>query len=284
MEDFPAISQPFSVQDIKRTVLELYRISTVLRGKRAGALTLNQPKLQYRIAADSKIPLSFSIYQQTDSHRLVEEYMLLANMQVAKKLCSTERIFEKVILRRHPPPNPTTLQNTIKLLKSIGIELTGGASDDISKAITKVEDDSTKKLIIHLLAKSMQLAVYCCASCVPEGNFSHYALNVDFYTHFTSPIRRYPDILVHRLLGAVLGKSIAVFVGDLKRHLGLLDYNDNLYQTPKGLEQIAQLCNEKKMNAKTCSERSGELYLAFLIKVSKESSGALLFFHSHEGE
>ena len=60
--------------------------------------------------------------------------------------------------------------------------------------------------------------------------------------------------------------------------LGLLDYNDNLYQTPKGLEQIAQLCNEKKMNAKTCSERSGELYLAFLIKVSGEISGALFVF------
>ena len=52
----------------------------------------------------------------------------------------------------------------------------------------------------------MQLAIYCCASCVQDNNYAHYALNVDFYTHFTSPIRRYPDILVHRLLGAALGK------------------------------------------------------------------------------
>ena len=192
-------------------MLELYRISTVLRAKRAGALTLNQPKLQYRISTDSQMPLSFSIYQQKDSHRLVEEYMLLANMQVARKLCSTDRIFEKVILRRHPPPNPTALQNTIKLLKSVGVELAGGSSTDISKAIQTMENDSVKKLIIHLLAKSMQLALYCCASCVPDANFSHYALNVDFYTHFTSPIRRYPDILVHRLLGAVLGKSLQLF-------------------------------------------------------------------------
>jgi exoribonuclease R len=151
--------------------------------------------------ADSKIPLSFSIYQQKESNRLVEEYMLLANMQVAKTLCLTAHI-----LRRHPPPNSTALQNTIKLLKSVGIEVQGNSSDDIAKAIRTIENESTQKLLIHLLAKSMQLAVYCCASCVPGQNYSHFALNVDFYTHFTSPIRRYPDILVHRLLGAVLGK------------------------------------------------------------------------------
>lgn len=156
--------------------------------------------------ADSKIPLSFSIYHQKESNRLVEEYMLLANMQVARKVCSTERIFDKVVLRRHPPPNSTALQNTLKIIKSVGIDIDGKSSYEIAKAIRTIDNESTQKLLIHLLAKSMQLAVYCCASCVPDNNYSHYALNVDFYTHFTSPIRRYPDILVHRLLGAVLGK------------------------------------------------------------------------------
>lgn len=157
--------------------------------------------------ADTKIPLSFSIYQQKDSNRLVEEYMLLANMQVARKLCLTDRIFEKVILRRHPPPNATTIQNTLKLIKSFGIDIEGSSSDEIAKAVRNIKDESTQKLLIHLLAKSMQLAVYCCASCVPNNDYSHYALNVQYYTHFTSPIRRYPDILVHRLLGATLGRS-----------------------------------------------------------------------------
>ncbi|CAF1285953.1 unnamed protein product [Adineta steineri] len=248
IEDLPEITNNFSVNDIKRIVLQLYEISKVLRSKRAGALTLNQPKLQYNMKADSKIPLSFSIYQQKESNRLVEEYMLLANMQVARKLCLTERIFDKVILRRHPPPNATTLQNTLKIIKSVGIEIEGKSSDEIAKAIRTINNESTQKLLIHLLAKSMQLAIYCCTSCVQSNNYSHYALNVEFYTHFTSPIRRYPDILVHRLLGATL------------------DYNDNLYQTPRVLEQIAQLCNEKKINAKTCSERSAELYLAVLIR------------------
>jgi DIS3-like exonuclease 2 len=209
VEDFPAITNNYSVNDIKQIVLDLYKISKILRSKRIGALTLNQPKLQYQMKADSKTPLSFSIYQQKESNRLVEEYMLLANMHVARKLCLTERIFDKVILRRHPPPNSTALQNTIKILKSVGIEVEGNSSNEIAKAIRKIENESTQKLLIHLLAKSMQLAVYCCASCVPDNNYSHYALNVDFYTHFTSPIRRYPDILVHRLLGAMLGKLIS---------------------------------------------------------------------------
>ena len=150
--------------------------------------------------------MTFSIYQQQESNRLVEEYMLLANMQVARKLCATERIFDKVILRRHPPPNAAALQNTLKIIKSVGIDIDGKSSDEIAKAIRLVNDEATQKLLIHLLAKSMQLAVYCCASCVANNNYSHFALNVDFYTHFTSPIRRYPDVLVHRLLGAVLGK------------------------------------------------------------------------------
>lgn len=177
-----------------------------MRSNRAGALALNQPKLQYQMKPDTKTPLSFSIYQQKESNRLVEEYMLLANMQVARKLCSIDRILDKVILRRHPPPNPATLQNTIKILKSVGIEVEGKSSGSIAKTVQAMENESTKKLLIHLLAKSMQLAVYCCTSCVQDKNYSHFALNVDFYTHFTSPIRRYPDILVHRLLGAALGK------------------------------------------------------------------------------
>ncbi|CAF0864172.1 unnamed protein product [Rotaria sordida] len=248
IEDFPIIQNNFSINDIKQIVLDLYEISKILRSKRIGALTLNQPKLQYQIKNDNKMPLSFSIYQQKESNRLVEEYMLLANMQVARKLCLTESIHDKVILRRHPPPNSTALQNTIKILKSVGIEIDGKSSDDIAKVIRNIDNESTKKLLIHLLAKSMQLAIYCCTSCVPDNNYSHFALNVDFYTHFTSPIRRYPDILVHRLLGAVL------------------NYNDNLYQAPRALEQIAQLCNEKKISAKTCSERSAELYLAVLVR------------------
>lgn len=193
------------MNDIKRTVLDLYEVSKALRSKRVGALTLNQPKLQFQIKPDSKTPMSFSIYQQKDSNRLVEEYMLLANMQIARKLCLTERIFEKVILRRHPPPNSASLQGAIKIIKSVGIDMDPKTSGDISNAIRTIQDESTKRLLIHLLAKSMQLAIYCCASCVPSNNYSHFALNVDFYTHFTSPIRRYPDILVHRLLGAVLG-------------------------------------------------------------------------------
>ena len=161
--------------------------------------------LQTKINANNKIPLSFSIYQQKESNRLVEEYMLLANMRIARKLCSVEHIFEKAVLRRHPSPNSTSLKNVMKLIKSVGFEFKGESSNEIAKMIDNIENESIKKLMIHLLAKSMQLAVYCCASCVSNGDYSHFALNVDSYTHFTSPIRRYPDILVHRLLGAILG-------------------------------------------------------------------------------
>ncbi|CAF0883550.1 unnamed protein product [Didymodactylos carnosus] len=247
-EELPPICNNYSVDDIKQKVLHLYKISKCLRTKRAGALTLNQPKLQYKIQPNTKMPLSFSIYQQKDSNRLVEEFMLLANIQVARKLCSDKNIQEKAILRRHPAPNPTTMQSTSKQLKAAGGAFDGISSTSIADFLQFIDDESKKALYIHLLAKSMQLAIYCCASCVKNEDYRHYALNVEYYTHFTSPIRRYPDILVHRQLGAILG------------------YNESLHQHPRTLEQLAQQCNEKRVNAKTCSEKSAELYLAVLVR------------------
>lgn len=131
--------------------------------------------------------------------------MLLANTRVAIFLSAEDRVREKVILRRHPPPKLNFLEKTIKQLNAMGIPFERNDLNHFVEKLQQIESVPIKKLIVHLLAKSMELAVYCCVGADENQKFSHYALNVEFYTHFTSPIRRYPDILVHRSLATALG-------------------------------------------------------------------------------
>lgn len=106
-------------------------------------------------------------------------------------------------------------------------------------------------LVTKFILRAMQLAVYFCTGCPSRnGNFGHYALSVPFYTHFTSPIRRYPDLIVHRLLAAALG------------------YAPKPKLTPGKVEEIAMHCNETKYAAKMASEASCEIYFDSFIKVS----------------
>jgi hypothetical protein len=115
-----------------------------------------------------------------------------------------------------------------------------------------VEDNQRGKylFIMELLSKKMQLAKYFCAGAEDhvDGSLAHYALSVDLYTHFTSPIRRYPDVIVHRLLAASLG------VGQSET------------RTPQELEDIAHVCNVRKYGAKRVSDLSTELFFALFIR------------------
>ena len=101
-----------------------------------------------------------------------------------------------------------------------------------------------------LLTKTMQLALYFCSGYYTEKEqFRHYALAVPLYTHFTSPIRRYPDVLVHRLLAASLG------------------YAPPTQKIPAHLNFIADNCNDKKYSARICSERSSEMFFSLFVNV-----------------
>ncbi|VDM66090.1 unnamed protein product, partial [Strongylus vulgaris] len=252
--EMPEISDEVTVFQIKEKVLQLHALAKALRLKRSqcGSLQLDQPKLKFALDDETKMPIGVSIYQAKDSNRLVEEFMLLANMAVARKI---ERHFRKTaLLRMHPPPKAKVLREAVTLCKSIGFPIDGTSSQQLSSALAPFRCNSQlmrsiNQVLSLILMKAMELARYFCTGSVEsQSSYHHFALNVPFYTHFTSPIRRYPDIIVHRLLAAALG------------------YCKPSERSVEQIQKIAEHCNDKKLIAKKVSEASAETFFGILIQ------------------
>ncbi|MDX1502626.1 MAG: ribonuclease R [Thermoanaerobaculia bacterium] len=137
--------------------------------------------------------------QRTVAHRIIEELMLSANGAVARELDRREL---PALYRVHEPPSPEKLEDLRETLRTLGISLKGDLAElppsALQAALARVEGREEEPFVASLVLRAMQRAVY---SPEPRG---HYALATGDYTHFTSPIRRYPDLLVHRQLKAAL--------------------------------------------------------------------------------
>lgn len=254
-DELPEIFGGYEPNELKAKVLQLHQIACQLRSKRManGALRLDQPKLAFSLDEETKMPNGVSIYEIKDSNKLVEEFMLLANMAVARKI---ESHFPKIsLLRRHPAPKQKVLKEILELCDKIGFPIDASSSGTLASSIRRYEGDDEVKASIGqvlsmLLMKPMQLAVYFCTGSVrSKSDYHHYALSAPFYTHFTSPIRRYPDVMVHRLLSASLGYT----------------------PTPKmdkveDVSKQALHCNDKKSAAKTVSDASADTFFGLFVK------------------
>jgi DIS3-like exonuclease 2 len=187
------------------------------------------------------------VYQQRDSNRLIEEFMLLANMAVAHHIYTA---FPKIaLLRRHPKPDQRQIDELVKLCKSHGIQFNAQSSKTIHQSLARFPLGSAKReILVQYTMKPMKTARYFCSGSVDEDSFYHYALSVPFYTHFTSPIRRYADVIVHRLLVASLGLDVKV---DEKKD---------------DIDYIAKQCNDRKQAAKNAGELSNELFFAIFVR------------------
>ncbi|XP_076452005.1 DIS3-like exonuclease 2 [Babylonia areolata] len=253
-EELPPLSEGFTVEDIKTRVLHMDKIAKALRKARfdGGALRLDQVKLQFTLNRESGLPNGYFVYEQRDSNKLVEEFMLLANMAVAHKIRKCHK--NKAVLRRHPPPQSRMVNDLKELCASLGFPIEVNTAKDIQLSLARYtgNDELSQarlQILVAMCSRPMRNAKYfCCGMLADETLYGHYALNVPLYTHFTSPIRRYPDILVHRTLAASLG------------------YCPVTERTPALLQDISLHCNDMKSNAKQCSERSNELYFAIFVK------------------
>ncbi|MGH0149133.1 UNVERIFIED_CONTAM: hypothetical protein FKN15_015071 [Acipenser sinensis] len=186
--------------------------------------------------------------------RLVEEFMLLANMATAHQIY---RSFpDQALLRCHPPPQTKMVDDLLEFCDQMGLKLDFSSAGALNRSLNEelgVDEYSSarKEVLTHMCSRPMQMAVYFCTGVLKaEALFRHYALNVPFYTHFTSPIRRYADIIVHRLLAASLGCGPRVS----------LCQND--------VQKQASHCNDKKMASKRVQELSADLFFAVLVKES----------------
>jgi len=191
----------------------LDRLAKILREKRFknGAINFDRSEVAFDIDDTGK-PLRVFFKQEKDSNKLVEEFMLLANRHVAEIVGNVPKgkKAKTFIYRVHDMPNPDKLSNFAEFIRRFGYKLKDKGSDvEISKSINHLLDEVQGKpeqnLIETLAIRSMAKATYT------TQNIGHYGLTFKYYTHFTSPIRRYPDMLVHRLLTRYLagGRSVA---------------------------------------------------------------------------
>jgi len=144
-----------------------------------------------------------SEYKHVDTHFMIEEFMLLGNVAVAERLAAFYPTF--AILRRHPKPKDKPLKELIDQLAKFGFEVSTESSKKFADSLDLAErknDPFFNKIVRILATRCMNQAVYFCMSTVDIAEIGHYGLAMAKYTHFTSPIRRYADVLVHRLLAA----------------------------------------------------------------------------------
>ncbi len=166
---------------------------------KAGAIEFETEEIKFELDAEGH-PVRIFKKVRKDTHKLVEDFMLLANREVAKFM--SDKIQDKqgatMVYRIHDLPDPEKIENLATFLKALGYELhhkNGTASaKDLNKVLKEIEGQPNEALIRTAAVRAMSKAVYS------TKNIGHFGLAFEYYTHFTSPIRRYPDLAVHRLL------------------------------------------------------------------------------------
>uniref|UniRef100_A0A1A8JAN1 Exosome complex exonuclease RRP44 n=2 Tax=Nothobranchius kuhntae TaxID=321403 RepID=A0A1A8JAN1_NOTKU len=192
--------------DITQSLRGLNKLAKILKRQRIenGALTLSSLEVRFHMDSETHDPIDLQTKELMETNSMVEEFMLLANISVAQKIY--DEFSECALLRKHPAPPPSNYDVLIKAAKSKNVEIQVDSAKALADSLdgAKVESFSYFNTLLRILAtRCMMQAVYFCSGM--DSDFHHYGLASPIYTHFTSPIRRYSDIIVHRLLAVAIG-------------------------------------------------------------------------------
>ncbi|SFG79065.1 ribonuclease R [Pedobacter insulae] len=196
--------------DFAQEILKLNELAYILRDKKfkEGAISFESTEVKFKLDEHGK-PTGVYVKERKDAHKLIEDYMLLANRKVAEFIAKKGKGKQKYtfVYRSHDTPNLENLNNFAAFASRFGYKINMKTDKEIAKSLNHLMDDVEGKkeqnILTQLAIRSMAKAIYT------TKKTSHYGLAFDYYTHFTSPIRRYPDVMVHRLLALYLdgGKS-----------------------------------------------------------------------------
>ena len=224
--------------EYKDEILKLNELAQILRQNRmaSGAVDFDRVEVRFEIDEKGK-PLSVYFKESKEANKLIEEFMLLANRTVAERIGKVGKDGKAKVFpyRIHDLPDPDKLDNLNRFVNRFGYKIrTSGSKTEVSKSLNKllkeVHGKKEQNLIEMVSLKAMQKAKYS------THNIGHYGLAFDYYTHFTSPIRRFPDMMVHRLLARYLagGRS-----AQEAKYEDLCDHSSNMEQIAANAERAS---------------------------------------------
>ncbi len=230
-----------------RTLKNLYTVLRQARDKR-GAMDFDTVETRVLFAEDRKIDKIIPIVRN-DAHKLIEECMLCANVATARFLMAAKI---PTLYRVHDAPKTERLQNLRSYLGELGLELSGQDDpqpSDYQQLANDISDRADKQVIQVMMLRSMTQATYS-----PEEN-GHFGLAYPAYTHFTSPIRRYPDLLIHRAIRSLIHSDSAI--NSIKR---ADDFElDTSYRYPYSMEQVLQLGEHCSMTERRADDATRDV-------------------------
>ena len=241
--------------EYKDEILELNKLAQILREKRMvnGSINFDRCEVKFEIDENGK-PLSVYFKESKEANKLIEEFMLLANRTVAEHIGKVPKNKKPKVFpyRIHDLPDPDKLENLSQFIARFGYKIrTGGTKTEVSKSINRllndIEGKKEQNLIETVSLRAMQKARYSI------HNIGHYGLAFDYYTHFTSPIRRYPDLMVHRLLTRYLAGGRTA---QADKYEELCEHSSAMEQTAAAAERASV----KYKQVEFMGERIGNVY------------------------
>lgn len=238
------VSDPVKGMIYRNELVTLNTLAKILQKEKfkKGAIEFETEEIKFKLDENGK-PIGVYKKERIDTHKLVEEYMLLANKEVSKFIYDSMQKKGKKdtgsIYRIHDVPDKDRITDLATFVKALGYELKSHdglvTAHDMNKLLAQVKDTPHESLVRTAAVRSMQKAIYS------TRNIGHFGLAFEFYTHFTSPIRRYPDLLVHRILA---------------KHLAHLPFQDNEISA---FQTIAESSTRQEISASEAERASKKL-------------------------
>lgn len=193
---------------LAKSLRGLNNLAKKLKARRLenGALVLASPEIRFQVDSETHDPIDVEAKKMRETNSMVEEFMLLANISVATKIL--HEFPECAMLRRHPEPPQSNFDPLVKAGKHQGFEINTNSGKELARSLEsahKADNPYFNTMLKILATRCMMQAVYFTSGMLQPSEFFHYGLACPIYTHFTSPIRRYADVIVHRLLAVCIG-------------------------------------------------------------------------------